>query len=166
MVGEVMNCKEMHEWMPDLATGLDKASPEIGEHLSTCPACATKLEEMRQTMALLDEWQAPEPSAYFDTRLMARLREEQARPALGWLQWIRKPALALSLTVLMAFGVTFVTVEHRGLLSGTEGTPFHANAEPGTAVGDLQALDKNHDMYADFDLLDDLQVQSNVNANP
>ena len=37
---------------------------------------------------------------------------------------------------------------------------------PGTAVGDLQALDKNHDIYADFDLLDDLQVQQDVNANP
>jgi hypothetical protein len=38
--------------------------------------------------------------------------------------------------------------------------------QPGTAVGDLQALDKNHDLYADFDVLDDLQVQSDVNANP
>jgi hypothetical protein len=38
--------------------------------------------------------------------------------------------------------------------------------QPGTAVGDLQALDNNHDLYSDFDVLDDLQVQSNVNANP
>ena len=28
-------------------------------------------------MALLDEWQAPEPSPYFDVRLNARLREER-----------------------------------------------------------------------------------------
>ena len=39
-------------------------------------------------------------------------------------------------------------------------------AEPGTAVGDLQALDKNHELYSDFDVLDDLQVQQDVNANP
>jgi hypothetical protein len=39
-------------------------------------------------------------------------------------------------------------------------------AEPGTAVSDLQALEKNHDLYADFDLLDDLEVQQNVVANP
>jgi hypothetical protein len=37
---------------------------------------------------------------------------------------------------------------------------------PGTAVGDLQALDKNDDMYANFDELDDLQVQPDVTANP
>jgi hypothetical protein len=37
---------------------------------------------------------------------------------------------------------------------------------PGTPVGDLQALDNNDDMYANFDELDDLQVQQDVTANP
>ena len=36
---------------------------------------------------------------------------------------------------------------------------------PGTAVGDLQTLDKNEDLYANFDLLDDLQVQPDVDAD-
>jgi hypothetical protein len=39
-------------------------------------------------------------------------------------------------------------------------------APPGTAVGDLQALDKNSELYSDFELLDDLTVQQDVNANP
>jgi hypothetical protein len=38
--------------------------------------------------------------------------------------------------------------------------------EPGTAVGDLQALERNDDLYADFDMLDELQVQDDVTANP
>jgi hypothetical protein len=33
-------------------------------------------------------------------------------------------------------------------------------------VGDLQALDKNHELYADFEILDELQVQDEVTANP
>ena len=37
---------------------------------------------------------------------------------------------------------------------------------PGSAVGDLQALEKNDDLYADFDMLDELQVQEDVTANP
>jgi hypothetical protein len=37
---------------------------------------------------------------------------------------------------------------------------------PGTAVSDLQALDKNHDMYSDFELLDDLDLQQDVAATP
>ena len=37
---------------------------------------------------------------------------------------------------------------------------------PGTAVGDLQQLDKNQDLYSDFDVLDDLQVEQDQTANP
>jgi hypothetical protein len=39
-------------------------------------------------------------------------------------------------------------------------------AEPGSAVSDLSAMDKNSELYSDFDVLDDLQVQQDVNANP
>ena len=62
--------------MPDLAAGLISITPEIKAHLDSCAECAGKLEAFRQTMSLLDEWQAPEPSPYFDVRLNARLREE------------------------------------------------------------------------------------------
>jgi hypothetical protein len=47
----------------------------------------------------------------------------------------------------------------------------NANAVPGTAVSDLQVLD-NNDLFADADsdsasdLLDDMQVQQDVTANP
>jgi hypothetical protein len=33
-------------------------------------------------------------------------------------------------------------------------------------VGDLQALDNNDELYANFDVLDDLQVQQDVTATP
>jgi hypothetical protein len=46
-----------------------ETTPEIGAHLAGCVTCTAKMEEFRQTMALLDEWQAPEPSPYFDVRL-------------------------------------------------------------------------------------------------
>ena len=39
-------------------------------------------------------------------------------------------------------------------------------AAPGTAVGDLQALDKNGDLYSDFEILDDLQAQQDAEAHP
>jgi len=115
-------------------------------------------------MALLDEWQAPEPSPYFDVRLQARLREEMAKPQVGWLGWFRRPVLAAALTVLMAVGVgLFVTKSSDNTVAVVE--PQTAS-EPGTAVSDLQALEKNHDLYSDFDLLDDLEVQHDVQANP
>jgi len=157
-----MKCNEIHELMPDLAAGSTGASPEVAEHLRACAECAGTLEEFRKTMLLLDEWNAPEPSPYFDTRLQARLREEKAKRPAGWLAWLRRPALAASLAMLVVVGATVFE-------DGGRKPPSDQSTqviEPGTAVGDLQALDKNHDLYSDFDVLDDLQVQSDVNANP
>lgn len=155
-----MKCDEICELMPDLAAGLDAAAPEVNEHLRNCAGCAGKLEEFRRTMALLDEWQAPEPSPYFDGRLRARLREEAAKPTAWW-QWLRKPALAVSLAVCLVASITLFRSD-----AGYRNEQIAVTAEPGTAVGDLQALDKNNELYSDFDVLDDLQVQQDVNANP
>ncbi len=164
----VMKCEEIREVMPDLASGLMEVTPEMGGHLAECGACAGKMEEFRRTMALLDEWKAPEPSPYFDVRLQARLREEMAKPQAGWLTWFRRPVLAASLTVLMGIGVGLFFTKGSGVYNSGNNVvaDSQVQAEPGTAVSDLQALEKNHDLYSDFDLLDDLEVQQDVVANP
>jgi hypothetical protein len=161
-----MTCNQIREQMPDLAAGLSAVTPEMKGHLYTCAECSGKLEAFRQTMTLLDEWKVPEASPYFDVRLHARLREEQAKQPEGWLQWLRRPALAASFAVLIAVGVTLFPKGDSGQPTAQVTTQPTAAAEPGTAVGDLQALDKNHELYSDFDVLDDLQVQQDVNANP
>jgi hypothetical protein len=158
-----MKCNAICELMPDLAAGLDAVTPEVKDHLESCAGCAGKLNEFRQTMALLDEWQAPEPSPYFDVRLRARLREEAARQPAGWWLWIRKPALAVSLAVLMVMSITLFRTD-AGRNPALDSRAMVA--EPGTAVGDLQALDRNHDLYSDFEILDELQAQQDVDANP
>ena len=164
MKGVVMKCNDVCELMPDLAVGLDAVTPEVKDHLQTCAGCTDRLNEFRQTMAVLDEWQAPEPSPYFDMRLRARLREEAARQPAGLWQWMRKPALAVSLAVLMVMSITLFRTD-AGRNPTSDG-PTAMVAEPGTAVGDLQALDRNHDLYSDFEILDDLQAQQDVDANP
>jgi hypothetical protein len=160
----VMKCNEICELMPDLAVGSDAVNPEVNKHLESCAGCAGKLNEFRQTMALLDEWQVPEPSPYFDVRLRARLREEAARQPAGWWQWIRKPALAVSLAVLMVMSITLFRTD-AGRNPASDG-PRAMAAAPGTAVGDLQALDKNSELYSDFEILDDIQAQQDVDMNP
>jgi hypothetical protein len=163
-----MKCTEIRELLPDLAAGVTAAGPEINDHLRSCADCGETLAEFRQTMALLDEWQAPEPSPYFDTRLKARLREEAAKQPEGWFAWFRRPALAISLGLALIVGTTLV-LQHDAVRPNPGPV---AALTPGTAVGDLQALDKNHDLLSDSDpdsaasLLDDMQVQHDVNANP
>ncbi|HZP17848.1 MAG TPA: hypothetical protein VFB00_07785 [Terriglobales bacterium] len=165
-----MKCNEIRELLPDLAAGLAPAAPEVNDHLRSCAVCAATLGEFRKTMALLDEWQAPEPSPYFDVRLQARLREAAATPPKSWYAWLRQPALAISMAVVLVVGITIFAFEQKRY-SATP-PPIVANADPGTAVSDLQLLDKNHDFLSDSDpdsassLLDDLQVQQDVNANP
>ncbi len=167
-----MKCNEINELLPDLAAGLATAAPEVNDHLRVCAACAGTLTEFRKTMALLDEWQAPEPSPYFDVRLRARLREQAATQPAGWWAWARRPALAVSLAVVMVAGVTIYRIERKPGKGPSPAPIVDARIEPGTAVGDLQTLDKNHDVFTDSDpdtdgsLLDDLQVQKDVDANP
>jgi len=165
-----MNCDEVRERMPDLAAGLTEVTAEESKHLASCDGCAGKLQEFRQTMALLDEWQAPEPSPYFDMRLQARLREEMARPQANWLQWFRRPMLAAALTLLVGIGLGLFFARGNGIYRPAGNDRFVEmelqQFQPGTAVSDLQELDQDHELYADFELLDDLEVQSDVTANP
>jgi hypothetical protein len=165
-----MKCNETRELMPDLASGLTAVTPEAKAHLDSCAECAGKLEAFRQTMSLLDEWQAPEPSPYFDVRLRARLREESAKASAGWLRWLRKPVLAASFALIMVVGVSLVRMNSgesgKNATASLAAGGAQASAEPGTAVGDLQALEKNQNLYSDFDVLDDVAVQPDVTANP
>lgn len=162
-----MNCTEIRESMPDMAVGLVEPSAATLQHLQACAACATQLQELRQTMALLDEWEAPEPSPYFDTRLQARLREEKAaesaRASRERFAWLPRPALAIAAALLIAVGVGVLNLRHTTVTESPSkiaiNQPAASNVESvqrGTAVADLQTLDSDDDLYANFDVLDDI----------
>lgn len=153
-----MNCKEIGGHLLDIAGGaIPDAATEA--HLAACDACAEKLASLVQTMSLLDEWRAPEPTPYFDTRLHAQLRSEAVQPGHSWLGWLRKPALAMAMAGLLAIGITLV--QHNTQTETQPPAQAELRVQPGSAVADLQNLDKNHDIYADFDLLDDLDSADN-----
>jgi len=156
-----MTCKEAREYMLDAAQ--ENPAAELNEHLSACSSCAQKMESMRQTMALLDEWEAPEPSPYFDSRLRARLREAAAEPR-SWLGWLRKPAIAFALALLMVVSITIFrnAPDHSDIAKGPKPP---VTIQTGTAVSDLQELEHDGDMYANFDMLDDLGTEAET-ANP
>src|ERR1039458_5661859 len=99
-----MKCEEIREQMFDLMTAEGAVAPEVQLHLDGCPACSAELASMQQTMSLLDEWQAPEPSPFFDTRMQALLRGEKAKVAekRSWvLDWFRKPVLTAAAAVAL-----------------------------------------------------------------
>ncbi|MBB5062995.1 anti-sigma factor [Granulicella mallensis] len=146
-----IDCKDCRSHLPDLLfeEGFAAAHPELAAHIESCAECRTELNELRSTLALLDEYTAPEPSPYFDSKLYARLREAQAAAPEGIVERLRsfflfstgrsfRPALtaALAAVLLVGGGGTFIG------LHGTSGT---APATPATsaAVDDLKVLDNN-----------------------
>lgn len=153
-----MSCEMIREQLPDVASGAATLTPELATHMAACSGCAETLAELRQTMALLDEWQTPEPSPFFDVRLQARLREEQQKKErVGWLQWMRRPALGVAAAGLVAVGVSMFnggrdlnnTPARQTTVAVSETAP-----ERGTAVADLEFLDNHEDLLQDFDALD------------
>lgn len=159
-----MNCKQMKDSLLDLAASPAGAaiSAEAQDHLRVCPACAAELNSMRRTMAVLDEWKAPEPSPYFDSRLRARLRDESTKGP-GLLEFLRRPALAAAFMLLFVAGLF---VFQGGNLTDPT-APVTRKPEKITtvastgAVSDLQTLDHNFDLYAEFEMLDDPEANGN-----
>jgi anti-sigma factor RsiW len=152
----VMSCEKMQELMPEVASGAETPSADLKNHLAACGKCAETLKAMRSTMALLDEWNAPEPSAYFDTRLQAMLREEKQKAPegvfAGVMTWFRKPVLGIATVAVLAFGAAFLTGDRFPGAGQNKAVPTVASQ--GTAVADLQLLDKQSDLLQDFDALE------------
>lgn len=150
-----MSCNELRDQLVEVACGTE-ASADVSKHVENCAACATTLNELRKTMALLDEWEAPEPTPYFDVRLQARLREEKQVRAT-WLDWFRKPALGITAALLLVAGVGLMEF---GNFSNTKNPPPQTpiSVARGTATGDLQFLDKNSDVLQDMDAVDALDA--------
>jgi anti-sigma factor RsiW len=152
-----MNCEKLRsDLMEAVLSGPEKMSAGLREHLHNCTACSEELASFGQTMALLDEWQAPEPSPYFSSRLNALLREQEAKSAFPWFGWIRRPMVATAAVALIALGAGLLESGHFNLgrvtVAGNDGVV--RTSAPETAVGDLQYLDGHADLFSEFDALD------------
>lgn len=167
-----MICYDCQSALPELL--LDPAAPSNAaarEHLKSCPACNQELQSLEATFALLDTWQAPEPSPYFDQKLAVRLREEQMQPSAGWVERLRsrvlfntgrqfRPALvgALAMALLVAGGA----------FADLSGFPHPAKAQVSATVNDLQILDNNDQALQTMSLLlqDDGSNNDGTAASP
>ena len=153
-----IDCKTCHTYLPDLLLDGQAVPPGVSAHLAACAGCREELQELRSTLALMDEWVAPEPSAYFDSRLYARLREAQAAPPEGLWERLRsylqfstgrafRPAMAGGLALAMLLGggtATMVLLD-----SGSRPTASSPT------VNDLKIYDNNAQALQQMDLLDE-----------
>ncbi len=168
-----IDCKTCRTHLPDLL--LDDAfvagHPAVAAHLTACTECTEELQQLRSTFALLDTWTAPEPSAYFDSRLHARLREAVAEQPESFWERTRsfllfstgrglRPALAGALAFIMLVGGGSVGLYQQHHSAGSA-------ASVSATVGDLKILDNNEQALQQMNqLLDDSGSSSDDSATP
>jgi hypothetical protein len=161
-----MNCKQAREYLLDVASGAPIANNALQAHVQACADCAKEVAALRRTMSLLDEWKAPEPSPYFSTRLRARLQEESTQ-STAWLAWLRRPALALAMIVLLVGAVLLFRSGERSVqpVASTEpSSQVQIATQAGSAVGDLETLEQNQDLLANFELLDEINGEQEAES--
>ncbi|MGB8261269.1 MAG: hypothetical protein WCE75_12995 [Terracidiphilus sp.] len=156
-------CTGMEERLADLLLAPETVPTGVREHLAGCAVCGRELEELRATLTLMDEWQAPEPSPYFLTRMEARSREQREAGPEGWLARLRdrflfgpqmhtRPLAAMAMTVVLLLGGgTYLGI--------TDWDQAPAPPEQTAVVHDLQNMDSN------AQLLDQLETLSSSNDN-
>jgi len=150
-----MTCPEIKNNLAEVVYESRPLPEEIRKHLAECAGCTAELAEMEATWKLLDEWQAPEPSAFFDAKLYARLRTEQATAPASLLErakawWLystnlqMRPVAAGALAMMLAVG------------GGTFALLDHGTAAPQTSatVRDLQSYDGNAQLFQQLNSLD------------
>src|SRR6202046_3892685 len=152
-----MTCPEIKNDLAEAAFEARPLSDTASKHVAECAACAAELAEMNATWKLLDEWQAPEPSAFFDAKLYARLRIEQTTTApasfferaKAWLLYssnlqMRQLAAGAMATGLVVGGATFALLDHDTV----------PPAPTSATVRDLQSYDGNAQLFQQLNALD------------
>jgi len=165
-----MICRKVKANLADLLLDPESVSVDVRDHLKECAACHQELQSLQATMSLMDEWHAPEPSSYFDSKLAVRLREEQRAEPAGVLERMRarilfgsnvhlRPIAAGALALLIIIGGgTYADL----MTSSHSGTPAKISA----TVQDLQSIDDNAQVFQQLNSLDqDDQSDSGSSAN-
>jgi len=150
-----INCEEMGLKLADLLLEPQSAPAAVVAHVEQCDACRSELAELRATMTLMDEWEGPEPSPYFASRLNARFREEREAAPAGWLEKLRakfaygprthmRPIAAMALTIVLLLG-------GGAYLGMNNWEQPQAPGQDAAVVHDLQLLDSNADLLDQMD---------------
>lgn len=151
-----MNCQQYKNRLPELIFEPEKAPAILRLHVEQCAACSKELSALRSTMALLDEWHAPEPSAYFDIRMAARLRAERETAPAGFFERIRARILygnSMHLKPLMASTLALILLVGGGTYAGLMREARLNTQQASATIEDLQSLDRNAQMFDQMDQL-------------
>jgi hypothetical protein len=152
--------------LADLLLDHQSVSALAQDHVTSCAHSASELASMESTMRLLDQWQAPDPGAFFDARLGVRLRMEKASARAGFLERLRARVLYSSALHVRPWATEAAVT----LLIIGAGTPALLNnqtqpVETSVALRDLQWYDGNVQVIQQLSSLDSDDENSTLALN-
>ncbi len=154
------DCRTCQSALPDLLLDPGSAVAVAARpHLLACEPCRAELAALGATSGLIETWSTPEPTAWFDQRLHARLREAQAAAPEGFFDSLRSRLLfstGRDLRPLVAGGLALLLAIGGGTAAFTLHSAHAVPVQASAAVQDLQILDRNDQAIQTMDqLLDD-----------
>jgi anti-sigma factor RsiW len=164
-----MRCQRIQPHLLALVEGelKQRKREKVARHVAACPACASAMRSLRQTLRVVQTIEVPEPSPAFwqefGTALHQRIRREEAahqgrrRGQLWELFRLPKPALA-------AVAVSLILVCSLPFLGGRPGQQRIPRMV--VAGGDEVSLATNLDFLKHLDLLEEVDVLEQLDPSP
>jgi hypothetical protein len=171
-----MNCRIAKSKLMDLlivgeqptkGSAQEKALVKAGNHVEHCAECLQELEELRATMALMDDWAAPEPSPYFNARMSALLRSEREAEPAGFFERLKSRLLYgsnMHLRPIAAGALALLLLVGGGTYAGFVNATHPAAGNTSATVRDLQSLDDNSQVFQQLNALDQQDDDSDGGA--
>ena len=150
-------CRTARAELATLLLEPESAPAELRAHAGACPACREELAQLQSTMHLLDDWQAPEPTPFFEGRLAVCLREERQATPAGFIERLRARLLFgsnMQLRPLAAGALALLLVIGGGTYAGLVDSHPSGPAQTSATVRDLQSLDENAQVFQQLNKLD------------
>lgn len=169
-----MKCQEREKLFLFVHQMLEGHEAErLRQHVACCAECARVAEEYRQLDATLDDWNAAEPSPWFDAKVRSRV-EAAPRKEPWFLGFGKVRALAagmaflvLILGAVVVFHHQQVVENHHSVISQQQPETASAASEtPATTQAVRQPLSADEQLKMDenLSLLEDYDVVSNFDA--
>ena len=163
-----MGCRRIQRYL--LAFSEGELAPQrrgkVATHVAACPACASVLRSLQQTLHMVRGMDVPEPAAAFweefGPALHRRIRREAAAPPahrrfrIRDLCMLPRPVLAtLAVSLILASSVPFLP------------WPWGRPARPGVVLstGEEASLTADLDLLKNLDLLEDADVLEQFDAS-
>jgi hypothetical protein len=158
-----MNCSQMESMLLDYAAGrlagADRASAE--NHLTFCQGCRERAEGFRAVARVLEDWDTPQISPWFNARLRQRIAAEEA---LGWnwrraLGWLAQPVTAAAFIAVLMVGSLAVWTSRPSERPALQlaARPAMSPDQQKPQVDELLPVVEDFDMLADFEVIQDLK---------